>query len=359
MEGKIKKIIFVLILFIVILGIIIIIYSDLEKEKDSFEGLGYINNEWSYGFNPPEGFYLKDTMYFNQSVIFQYVPEEDEIGQLNLYLYATNISAKITYPERPLKEIAQELEDSLVKSSDSNLSLISYDLRTVNGMKIYDILFEYLLDPNEDQASVWGIISVIKDDRVIQIQIMGNSSLYYKKVNEIDKSLESFVILELEEEEWDLEKYYVSVDEINKTFIMTAREHFEDRAIILYFSNVKIFYKSLNAGDTIIIQDNISNLSYDEILNTTSVSFEWNEYGATESLDLLFEGNITSQYIIGDRVNITVTLIRVELTYEGVNYDLEIFAENWVNEDYFKENIRGSEITQGLKLLSQNLIEKV
>jgi len=141
---------------------------------------------------------------------------------------------------------------------------------------------------------------------------------------------------------------------------MTAREHNEDRAVVVYFSNIKLFYNSSNAGDTIIIQDNISKLSYDEISNTTTVSFEWDDYGSIGTLYFLFEGNITKQHSPGDRVNITLTLKRVTFSYKDINYDLELYAESWKSEDYFKENfISASDITQALKPLSSNLIEKL
>ena len=331
-----------------------------EKGKETLEGLGYINEVLMYGFNPPEGFYLKEESYFNQYVTFEYIPYANESGQLGLYIYASNISANISFPNRSIDEIAQDLADSLVNSTSYNLYLVSYNFKTVNGMDFYEILLESPIEQLEDHSVFWKYIYVVKDERMIHFQIISSSELYENNIDEIDRSISSLIILELEEEEWDLEKYYSKNGESNNTYIMTAREHNEDRAFVIYFSNIKTFYNSSNAGDTIIIQDTISSLSYDAISKTTTLSFEWVDSGSIKALYLLFEGDITNQYIAGDRVNITVTLKRVTFSYEDVNYDLEVYAESWVSEEYFKENvISATEIAQAYKPLSSNLIEKL
>jgi len=47
-------------------------------------------------------------------------------------------------------------------------------------------------------------------------------------------------------------------------------------------------------------------------------------------------------------------------SYENVNYDLEIYAESWIGEKFFKENIISAlDITKALKPLSSNQIEKI
>jgi hypothetical protein len=358
-----KKLVSLLFIFLLISLILLVGCFEEKKSSDNglkeLEGLGYINEVYMYGFNPPEGFYLKEESFFNQYIIFEYTPDLTETGQLGLYIYASNISAKISLPDRSIHSIARDLENNLADTSRYNLSLVSYNFKTINGMDFYEILLETPIEQIENHSLLWKYIYVIKDERMINFQIISSSNLYDNHIDDIENSLSSLVVLELEEEEWDLENYY-SDDESNDNYIMTAREHYEDRRVVIYFSNIRIFYNISNDGDTIIIQDYISNISYDEISNTTTISFKWDDYGTIRLLYFLFEGDITNIFNIGDNVNITVTLKRVTFSYEGVNYDLELYAESWENQDYFEGNfINPSDIYQSLKPLSSDLIEKI
>lgn len=365
-EKKMKKLI---ILFTFIIVNILLITGCFEKEKaevdgkeglEGLEGLGYINEVYMYGFNPPEGFYLKEESFFNQYVVFEYISSGDETGQLGIYIYASNISANISLPNRSIHEIARDLEDSLANTTSYNLNLDSYNYKTQNGMDFYEIILETPIGQSENYSVFWKYIYVIKDDRMINFQIISNSELYDKYIEVVDQSLNSLVIIELEEEEWDLEKYYTNDGESDNTYVMSAKEHYEDRAVVVYFSNVKIFYNTPNEGDIIIIKDSISNLIYDKISNITTISFVLDETGSLGTLYFLFEGDITNQYSAGDQVDITVTIKRVSFSYENVNYDLEIYTESWKGEEFFKENIISAlDITHALKPLSSNQIGKI
>ena len=100
--------------------------------------------------------------------------------------------------------------------------------------------------------------------------------------------------------------------------------HISHRENSLFYFAFTINFDSVNDGDTLIIQDTISNISYDS--NTTTVTFEWAEGNTTGSLVLSFEGDITDSYQAGDGVKITLKIKRVKFTYEiqeaAIYYDM-------------------------------------
>lgn len=361
---KMKKLVIFLFIFFIISVLLFVGCFEEEKStengKETLEGLGYINEVFMYGFNPPEGFSLTEESSLKNYVSFVYTPYVNESSQLGLYIYASNISANISLPNRSIEEIAQGLQDSLSNITIYKIYLISYNVKTVNGMDFYEIVFNTPTAPSENKSVYWKYIYVVKDDRMLSVQVISSSELYNNHIDDIDRSLNSLILLKLNEMDWDLEKYYNGDDTSNDRILMTAREHAEDRAVVIYFSNIKIFYYSLNTGDTIIIQDTISNISYNINSDTTTVSFNWDVNGSIETLYFLFEGNIINQYHEGDKVNITITIQRVTFSNNGINYDLELYAECWENEEYFKEHLRSPlNIAQGLKPLPSNLIEKL
>jgi len=143
-----------------------------------------------------------------------------------------------------------------------------------------------------------------------------------------------------------------------KTYTWTAKQVFAD---ILKDTNWddgnQWLYDTLEDGDTLIIQDTITNISYDPDTNTTIVTFEWTEGNETNSLNPTFEGDITSYYQPGSNVKITVTIKYVKLTYQNVIFEMEIYQEQWESEEYFISDSDSS--GEGLKPLPQSCIELV
>lgn len=141
------------------------------------------------------------------------------------------------------------------------------------------------------------------------------------------------------------------------TVIMTAKEHSDDKFTDTdWITYITIFYNSLEDGDSLIIRDIISNISYDSDTDTTTVTFEWTENGVTSSLTPVFAGDLTGSFQPGDEANISVKIKHVTFSYEDMNYDLEIYEEQWESQDYFISNV-GSALG-GLKPLPQRSIAK-
>lgn len=126
------------------------------------------------------------------------------------------------------------------------------------------------------------------------------------------------------------------IDEVKIT--MSPKEHFNDKETIQGSDNITINYKSVDDGDKLAIQDTIFKISYDYIYNKTIVLFVWGEEDESDSMFFEFEGNITDSFFIGDQVKITVKIKHVIFSYQDVTYDMELYEEQWVSEEYYNSN---------------------
>ena len=124
------------------------------------------------------------------------------------------------------------------------------------------------------------------------------------------------------------------------TYTMTAKEFNDDMIMDKDWNTYETMdYISLEGGDTLIIQDTIAEILYNPVTDSTTVTFEWIEGEVTASLNLQFEGNITGSYQVGYEVKVTVKIKHVTFTFEVgemlIDYDIEIFEEQWTTqEDY-------------------------
>ncbi len=135
-----------------------------------------------------------------------------------------------------------------------------------------------------------------------------------------------------------------------KTFTITAKELNEDVKWVNNNTTFSMLYTSYQDGDTLIIKDTISNVTYDQNFNATGISFIW----SSGTRGVAFQGNITDKYKEGDEVEITVHLKHVTFFYNDINYDMEIFAEEWESQDYFIKNFN----IYPFKFLPTSCIEK-
>ena len=139
----------------------------------------------------------------------------------------------------------------------------------------------------------------------------------------------------------------------NKTVVMNAQQLYDD-IIVENKENSYLFdYKSLEEGDTLIIRDVISNISYNKEYNATRVTFT---YGKNQTYSPAFEGNLTGLLMVGDLVEIKVHIKHVKFEYNNKLYDLEVYSEQWVDEEYFKTHFAPF---GGVKPLPAKCIRKV
>ena len=118
----------------------------------------------------------------------------------------------------------------------------------------------------------------------------------------------------------------------------------------------KCVYKSVKAGDILVLQDYIKCLFYDEEDDLTIFYFQnkEGEYSGC-SLDFCltksFQGDLTDSFNEGDEVRISGKIIYLNFTANNCDYEFEIYENNWVDQDYFTEN--------RFVPLNENCIEKV
>ncbi len=145
-------------------------------------------------------------------------------------------------------------------------------------------------------------------------------------------------------------------DDEKNAIIMTAREHNEDITIDTNTNNsFSKLYNSLNDGDLIIIKDVIDSIFYNQKRDATLVSFEWTENGTSNLLEIIFEGDLTPIYFLGDEVEISVTIKYVNFKHNEFNYEMEIYDEQWVSEEFFKTDLEAG--GEGFIPLPQNIIK--
>lgn len=149
----------------------------------------------------------------------------------------------------------------------------------------------------------------------------------------------------------------------NNTLVMTAQELQDDRQTNLSadYLTVIIGFESFNDGDSIIIQDKISNISYDSENYRTEVELDVVAKGTIFDLTTFyFKGDLTGTYKKGNNVKISVTVKQAEISMEfnniTINYNVEIFEEQWKDEEFFKYNIQTG---YPFKPLPERCIEKV
>jgi hypothetical protein len=146
-------------------------------------------------------------------------------------------------------------------------------------------------------------------------------------------------------------------DDEKNTIIMTAREHNEDIIDTYTNNSFSKLYNSLNDGDLIIIKDIIDIIFYDQKMDVTLVSFEWIENGTSNLLEIMFEGDLTPIFSLGDEVEISVTIKYVNFEHNELNYEMEIFNDQWVSEEFFKTDLESG--GDGFIPLPQKFIKKL
>jgi hypothetical protein len=91
------------------------------------------------------------------------------------------------------------------------------------------------------------------------------------------------------------------------------------------------WYSTLNAGDTVVIEDTLQKMVYDDIYGITTVEFSSIE-GRTVQFQV--EGDLWNKFQEGDNVTLTLYIIHVSYTQqispsETISIDKEIYEEGW------------------------------
>ena len=91
------------------------------------------------------------------------------------------------------------------------------------------------------------------------------------------------------------------------------------------------WYSTLNAGDTVIIEDTLQKMVYDDTYDSTNV-----EFSSIEGFTVQFqvEGDLWNNFQEGDNVTLTLHIIHVSYIQqispsETMSIDKEIYEEGW------------------------------
>lgn len=124
------------------------------------------------------------------------------------------------------------------------------------------------------------------------------------------------------------------------TFTMNAEELLNDMNIETdYATYMKTDFISMQEVDSLIFMDAISEIQYLTDVDATEIVFTI-KIGETEwkSTRFFFMGNITDSYKVGDFVRITVTITHATFTIDGMDVDIEIYKETWLDFDYYQSH---------------------
>ena len=146
--------------------------------------------------------------------------------------------------------------------------------------------------------------------------------------------------------------------DIKIPIVMTAQQHNNDIPLDTDWSDgYSLLYNTLENGDLLIIEDVINEIFYSNDEDATIIIFRWVVNEESDYLDLTFEGDLTDSFEMGDKVSISVTIKYVMFSYEEFNFEMEIYKEQWVSEEYFRENVDSG--ADGFKPLPENIISKL
>ena len=141
---------------------------------------------------------------------------------------------------------------------------------------------------------------------------------------------------------------------------MSAGEYVID----LLKSNISGYYGMFSlhepeAGDFLIIKDNIQTLKYEPLYDDTKVGLYSDNY-YDPLIEIFIQGNITDEYNIGDEVEINLNVIEVNFIYLGENYSIKLIEETWRDLKsyiYFQTSI--NPIDTSSNPISQDQITKI
>jgi len=182
MQKKMKvKLMSVIVVAVVIVGVFLFIPLD-----NPLSNLGYVNEKYGFGLNPPEGWTVEDesTTY----VFFGYSVDDNITRTLSFSIHATILDEE----ESTRGVFESTFEPILNNSTSSNVTLISYNERTVNDMEAYEIV---AIENRHNFSTEKKLMYVGNNKKLLLIQYVASPDLYNTYDSVIEQSLNSLVIV--------------------------------------------------------------------------------------------------------------------------------------------------------------------
>jgi hypothetical protein len=192
MEKKTKIILVVFFVVILVVSCAMLFVFLQGTKSDPLNNLKYVNREFEFGFNPPDGWNLG--LETGGGVYFNYTTNEDNSEPLWLIVWA---STPVGYKETLNSYVNQTLE-LLANSTLENFSLISNNERTVNGMNAYEFVSTYNYYDNQTKIKYERKVKLVyveKNGRIFNIQYAGRPDLYDEYESVVEQSINSLTII--------------------------------------------------------------------------------------------------------------------------------------------------------------------
>ena len=152
-----------------------------DTQEDASNDLGYINDTYGYGFNPPEGW--TESSSGTDILKTFYAPNESNTVRMS-------IAPQPGGPAITLSSYVDSMAETI--ETDINYSLLSRNERTVNDLTFYEIVFSYTEDGDDIQEKYIYTEKGMKRFWIIY-KAMANSYVDYASV--VDESINSFTIV--------------------------------------------------------------------------------------------------------------------------------------------------------------------
>jgi len=165
-----------------VLSIIFLIGCTENTEKNGSNNLQYLNEEYSFGLNPPEGWFVDE----NSSLIIVnfYIPAGKSVASLSVMKPVTLKNGETL---KNLTEQALEEYPTLME----NFTLISSNERTINGMNAYEIVYNF---SQGNYTFVRKEVPIQKNDKIFTILYSIIQSSYNTFEDVVYLSIDSFTI---------------------------------------------------------------------------------------------------------------------------------------------------------------------
>ena len=171
-----------------VIGIILIfLINGTDVQDEALKNLEYINNEYGFGLNPPEGWDIIEP--FSTSIVSFRGPTEGDYTT-NICIYVRSVEAGETL-NSTMQGIVEQVEDT------SALILVSYELRDVNGMDGFEVVY-ILSNVSMDEKIISikeKIVCVMKNGQLFSIKYDASINSYDAYLSVVEESISSLTIV--------------------------------------------------------------------------------------------------------------------------------------------------------------------
>lgn len=169
------KVVLIVCIFLLILSLSGCTQIDIDRE--------YINTEYGFALNPPEGWNVTENV-------------TEAVGAYFSPPLRNDVCLNISKPYRldiglALSVFADDIEEQYPEIVD-NFTVVYRDWRDIEGLTAYEIVYTY----DEDYTSIKAIqVAVVKSRTVFLISFTATNESYDEFISPVNQSIDSFKIV--------------------------------------------------------------------------------------------------------------------------------------------------------------------